>query len=76
VFEIAVTGPEAPVAVRLLVRNADGDESLKVRAHKTGDASYDGHVSELPGGLGGDSVVVVEVETSAGKQSVSFPLMP
>ncbi len=74
VFEIEVDGPAQPSAVRLLVRNADGAESLKVKANKVGDHTYDAHVGELPGVLGDDSVLVIEIETSTGKESVIFPL--
>jgi|GEM_PF-6813714 len=73
VFEIEVKGESAPNAVRLLVRAADGAESLKVRADKVGDHGYDAHVGELPDQLGEGGVLVVEVETPTGIEELTFP---
>ncbi len=74
VFEIDVQGKTAPTAVRLLVRAADGAESLKTKANKVGDHEYDAHVGELPDKLGEGSVLVVEVETPSGTEKLTFPL--
>jgi len=74
VFEINVQGEPAPTAIRLLVRAADGAESLKVKANRVGDHSYDAHVGELPNKLGDGSVLVIEVETPSGTKELLFPL--
>lgn len=74
VFEIDVQGAPAPTAIRLLVRAADGAESLKVKANKVGDHEYDAHVGELPDRLGEGSVLVIEVETPSGTEELMFPL--
>ena len=74
VFEIGVEGEPVPDAIRLLVRNADGDESLKVKAHDVGNGKYDAHVGDLPAFRGEGAVVVVETETADGTQSAEFPL--
>lgn len=74
VFEIEVEGSGTPAAVRLLVRSAEGSESLKVKANKVGDHTYDAHVLELPDSLGDGSVVVVEIETTAVTEGAVFAL--
>lgn len=74
VFEIEVRGEDAPTAVRLLVRAADNDESLKIKANKVGDHKYDAHVGELPSHLGAGSVLVIELETPSGTKKLEFPL--
>lgn len=73
-FELEVEGAEAPTAVRMLIRNAEGAESLKVRANKIGDHLYDAHVSELPPNLTAGGVVIIEIETSAGVEIIEFNL--
>ncbi len=74
VFEIDAPGEPAPTAIRLFVRAADGAESLKVKADKSGDHDYHAHVGELPGQLGEGSVLVVELETASGAEELIFPL--
>ena len=74
VFKIDARGESSPTAIRVLVRAADGAESLKVKANKLGDHEYDAHVGELPDQLGEGSVIVVEVETPSSTEELTFPL--
>jgi len=74
IFELDIRGEPAPTAVRLLVRAADGSESLKIKAGKGGNSKYDAHVGELPNKLGESSVLVVELETPSGTKELTFPL--
>lgn len=74
VFEIDVEGEAVPDAVRVLVRNADGDESLKVKANKVGEDAYDVHVGELPSQLGQGGTLVVELEAASSTVSAEFKL--
>jgi hypothetical protein len=74
VFKIDVEGPTTPTAVRVVARNAKGDESLKVKANKVGEHSYDVHVGELPASLDSGGVLVVEIESVSGTESVGFEI--
>jgi hypothetical protein len=75
VFEIVVSGAVTPAVVRAVVRSPDGAESLKVKADKTGDGSYDAHVGELPETLPAGSQIVVEIAGPDGsKATASFDL--
>jgi hypothetical protein len=73
-FELKVQATEAPTAVRLTVRNANGEESLTVLAAGSDEGEYHAHVSELPPTLGAGATLVVEVETAAGTHAMEFPL--
>ncbi len=70
-FEITVTGPNDPEAVRALIKAGDGSESLKSKADKTGATTYHLHVSELPKKVEGSNLLV-EVATSEGKVTADF----
>lgn len=74
VFEIEVEGAPPPGAIRVSVRNTAGDESLRVKASKVGDHSYDAHVTELPTGLKNGGVVVFEIERGSGSATVEFEI--
>ena len=74
VFEIELDGAQPPEAVRVLVRNSEGAESLKVKANKVGDSTYDVHVGELPEDLGAGGTVVVELESASATEPVEFAI--
>lgn len=74
VFEIDVEGAPSADAVRVLVRNSDGAESLKVKADKVGNHAYDVHVGELPRDLGQGGMLIVEVESASGTTSAEFEI--
>lgn len=73
-FEIKIDGDEPPGAVRLLVRNTEGAESLKVRANKVGDHTYDVHIAELPANLGSGGTLVVELEAASATEPMEFAI--
>ncbi len=73
-FEINVDGARSPNAVRVLVRNTAGEESLRVKANKVGEHAYDAHVTELPPGLKNGGVVVVEIESSGVPRVIEFDI--
>ena len=70
-FEVTVTGPSNPEAVRALVKSTNGSESLKSKADKTGDTTYHLHISELPKKVE-ESKLLVEVSTGQGKVTAEF----
>jgi hypothetical protein len=74
IFEIEVHGTEPPDAVRGLVRNSAGAESLKVRANNVGQHTYDVHVGELPSNLSDGGTLSVEVESKSGTNAGEFEI--
>lgn len=74
VFEIDVDGTPPPDAVRALVRNREGADSLKIRASKAGERSYDAHVGELPGHLDEGGTLLVEIEAASVVDSAEFEI--
>ena len=73
-FEVRVEGDQPPEAVRLLVRNTEGVESLKVKASKAGDHTYEVHIAELPANLGAGGTLVVELEAASATESIEFAI--
>lgn len=74
IFEIDVDGAPSPDAVRVLARNSEGAESLKVKANKIGEHTYDVHVGELPAHLSRGGMLVVEIENASGTNSGDFEI--
>ncbi len=74
IFEIKLQGEPTPTAVRLFVLAKDGTESLKVKANKDDAHTFHAHVGELPKKMGEDTVLIVELETPSGTNTLTLPL--